>query len=69
MNCRIVAWLASAVLTVCAATAHAQAAPISRSARFLGNINFVATGGSLRTSASSTCAVGTSNTAAVSGIP
>jgi len=69
MNCRIVAWLACAVLTVCAATAHAQAAPITRSARFIGNINFVATGGSLRTSASSTCAVGTTNTAVVSGIP
>jgi uncharacterized repeat protein (TIGR01451 family) len=69
MSFRIVAWLACAVLTVCAATAHAQAAPISRSARFIGNINFVATGGSLRTSASSTCAVGNNSTAAVSGIP
>jgi len=69
VNRRLIAWLASAVLLACAASAHAQSAPISRSARFIGNINFVATGGSLRNSASNTCSVTSNSTAALSGIP
>jgi len=69
VNRRIIAWLAGAVLSVCAASAFAQAAPIARSARFIGNINFVTTGGSLRTSATNTCTVGSTSTAVLSGIP
>jgi uncharacterized repeat protein (TIGR01451 family) len=49
--------------------AFAQAAPITRFARFVGNVNFVATGGSLRNSATNTCTVSATNTAAVAGIP
>jgi uncharacterized repeat protein (TIGR01451 family) len=45
--------------------------PIARSNRMIGNINFVATGGSLRTQAdgSNSCTVGTSSTQNLSGIP
>jgi uncharacterized repeat protein (TIGR01451 family) len=44
---------------------------ITRYARFTGNLNFVATGGSLRTQPSTgdACAVGTSSSQALSGIP
>jgi uncharacterized repeat protein (TIGR01451 family) len=51
--------------------AGAQAAPITRSARFIGDINFVATGGSLRTqpNTGNACTVGATRTAAVSGVP
>jgi uncharacterized repeat protein (TIGR01451 family) len=69
VNRRNFAWLAAACLLACAASAGAQVAPITRSARFIGNINFVATGGSLRSSATNTCTVNTTSTAAVSGIP
>lgn len=69
MNRRIIPWLASAALLACASLAHAQSAPIARSARFIGNINFVTTGGSLRNSASNACTVASSSTAALSGIP
>jgi uncharacterized repeat protein (TIGR01451 family) len=49
----------------------AQAEPITRFARYAGNINFVATGGSLRTESNSGnfCAVGSSSSQALSGIP
>jgi uncharacterized repeat protein (TIGR01451 family) len=49
--------------------AFAQAAPITRFARFVGNVNFVATGGSLRNSATNACNVTGNSTAAVAGIP
>ena len=51
--------------------AHGQQTAITRFARFTGNINFVATGGSLRTQSNDgdACAVGTSSTQALAGIP
>jgi uncharacterized repeat protein (TIGR01451 family) len=49
--------------------ASGQQTAITRYARFTGNINFVATGGSLRTSATDTCDVGSSSTQALAGIP
>ncbi len=66
---RTTAWLAAACLLACAASADAQVAPITRSARFIGNIDFVTTGGSLRSSATNTCTVNSTSTAALSGIP
>jgi uncharacterized repeat protein (TIGR01451 family) len=65
------------LLTGCAVMAFAlvpfavsgQQTAITRYARFTGNINFVATGGSLRTSANDTCDVGSSSTQALAGIP
>src|SRR5262245_49803628 len=51
--------------------AYSQAAPITRFARFVGNINFVATGGSLRTQPNTgdACAVGATSTAVIAGVP
>jgi len=51
--------------------AQAQQTPITRYARLTGNINFVATGGSLRTQDNNgnACAVGGSGTATLAGIP
>ncbi len=51
--------------------AFAQAAPIARYQRFVGNMNYVATGGSLRTQSNNgdACAVGPSSTAALNGVP
>jgi uncharacterized repeat protein (TIGR01451 family) len=68
---RALTWLACAGLLLGAADAGAQAAPIARSARFIGNVNFVATGGSLRTqpNTSNSCSVGSTSTAAVTGVP
>ncbi len=68
---RALTWLACAGLLLGAADAGAQAAPIARSARFIGNVNFVATGGSLRTqpNTSNSCTVGSTSTAAVTGVP
>jgi uncharacterized repeat protein (TIGR01451 family) len=45
--------------------------PVSRAARFTGRINFVTTGGSLRTqpNTANACTVGTSSAGALSGIP
>jgi hypothetical protein len=45
--------------------------PVSRSARFTGKINFVTTGGSLRTQPNTVdaCAVGTTSSGTLSGIP
>jgi uncharacterized repeat protein (TIGR01451 family) len=53
------------------AQVFAQAAPITRFSRFVGTVNFVATGGTLRTqpNTGNPCLVGASNTAAVAGIP
>src|SRR5262245_27527129 len=66
---RTLAWLALVGLLIGPATAFSQT--ITRYARFVGNINFVATGGSLRTQANTgdACAVGATSTAAVAGIP
>jgi hypothetical protein len=51
--------------------ASAQQTPITRFARFTGTINFVATGGSLRTqpNGGNACAVGASSSQALAGIP
>jgi len=53
------------------APAYPQAAPITRSARFIGNINFVATGGTLRTQPNTVdaCAVGATSAGNVTGVP
>lgn len=51
--------------------AHAQQTPITRYTRLTGNIDVVATGGTLRTqdNGGNACAVGASGTAALTGIP
>ena len=53
------------------AFAQSQQTPITRAARFTGYINFVTTGGSLRTepNTGNACAVGTTSTQTLSGIP
>lgn len=68
---RTLALLAIAGLLLGPAMVFAQAAPITRFQRYVGNMNFVATGGSLRTqsNAGDACAVGPSSTASVTGIP
>lgn len=45
--------------------------PVSRSARLTGNLNFVTTGGSLRSqpNTGNACAVSGTSTAALSGVP
>lgn len=69
--------LAAAILLLCAmlfdigsAWAQSQTA-VARSARFTGNINFVATGGSFRTQPNTgdACAIATTSTATLAGIP
>lgn len=59
--------LAASVLAPC----YAQQTPITRSSRLLGNINFVVTGGSLRTQpdTSNSCTVGATSTQNLSGVP
>jgi trimeric autotransporter adhesin len=59
------------LLTLCSLEATAQQVPITRYARFTGNVNFVATGGSLRTQSDSgdSCAVGSTSTRALTGVP
>jgi uncharacterized repeat protein (TIGR01451 family) len=59
-----------AVLEVAPAYAQTQT-PIARSQRFSGNINFVATGGSLRTQPNTgdACAVATTSSQTLSGVP
>jgi uncharacterized repeat protein (TIGR01451 family) len=59
------------LLVCCGGHAQAQQTAITRSARFTGNINFVATGGSLRTQPNTgdACAVGASSSQNLSGIP
>ncbi|MCS6947163.1 MAG: hypothetical protein NZM12_06080, partial [Steroidobacteraceae bacterium] len=73
LTARVCAWLgcASALLLAGIGQAYAQSTPITRSARFTGNINFVATGGSLRTepNTGNPCAVGTTSSQNLSGIP
>jgi uncharacterized repeat protein (TIGR01451 family)/fimbrial isopeptide formation D2 family protein len=66
---RLLVWCGVAALALAPMTAMGQA--ITRYARFTGNLNFVATGGSLRTQPSTgdACAVGTSSSQALSGIP
>jgi uncharacterized repeat protein (TIGR01451 family) len=59
--------LAASVLAPC----YAQQTPIARSSRLIGNINFVVTGGSLRTQpdTGNSCAVGATSTQNLSGVP
>jgi uncharacterized repeat protein (TIGR01451 family) len=64
---RLLAGCVLVALTLVPFAVSAQA--ITRYARFTGNINFVATGGSLRTSTADPCAVGASSTQALAGIP
>ena len=54
-----------------AALAQTVDVPVSRSARFTGKINFVTTGGSLRTqpNTGNACTVGASSSGALTGIP
>ena len=60
-------WCAVIALALVRLAADAQQTAITRFARFTGNINFVATGGSLRTQSNTgdACAVGTSSTQAL----
>lgn len=59
------------VLALGSAIVHAQQTPITRYTRLTGNINFVATGGSLRSQDNNgnACALNGSDTAALTGIP
>ena len=68
---RLLAGCAIVALAVVPFAASAQQTPITRFARFTGTINFVATGGSLRTQPNTgdSCAVGASSTQTLSGIP
>ena len=68
---RTLTWLALVGLLLGSAQVFAQAAPITRFSRVVGTVNFVSTGGSLRTQANTgdPCAVGATNTAALAGIP
>lgn len=58
-----------AVLILIVTSVVAQATPIARYARFTGNYNYVATGGSLRNSAGNACTLNTTSSQALSGIP
>jgi uncharacterized repeat protein (TIGR01451 family)/fimbrial isopeptide formation D2 family protein len=68
---RFLAALALALSLLAPLSVFAQQTAITRYARFTGNINFVATGGSLRTqsNAGDSCAVGASSSQALTGIP
>src|SRR6185503_7024682 len=68
---RLLAGCAIVALAVVPLAASAQQTPITRFARFTGTINFVATGGSLRTQPNTgdACAVGASSAQTLSGIP
>ncbi len=73
-NCAMTRWLkclSILLILLGPAVAEAQQVPISRYARFTGNINFVATGGSLRTQSNdgNSCLVGNTSSQALSGIP
>ncbi len=63
--------LACALFGAWAGTAVAQSTPIARSVRITGNINFVTTGGSLRTQpdTGNSCAVGSTSTENLTGVP
>ena len=67
----LVRWAVLVLLMAVAGAAGAQTAPIARYARFTGNVNFVATGGSLRTQSNNGdyCDVGNSSSAPLGGIP
>jgi hypothetical protein len=67
---RLLAGCAIIALAFVPLAASAQT-PITRFARFTGTINFVATGGSLRTQPNTgdSCAVGASSAQALTGIP
>lgn len=64
-------FLLIACLVLGSLEAFAQQVPITRFARFTGNVNFVATGGSIRTQPDTvdSCAVGTTSSRALSGVP
>jgi uncharacterized repeat protein (TIGR01451 family) len=68
---RLLAACAVVALSLVPLAAFGQQTAITRYARFTGNINFVATGGSLRTQSNDgdACAVGASSTQALAGIP
>ena len=68
---RLLAVCAIIAFAVVPLAVSAQQTPITRFARFTGTINFVATGGSLRTQSNNgnSCAVGTSSTQTLAGIP
>ncbi|MGE0115687.1 MAG: hypothetical protein AB7T07_12500 [Steroidobacteraceae bacterium] len=57
------------LLALSCVAAVAQADVISRYARFTGNYNYVATGGTLRNSASNGCTLNSSSSQMLSGIP
>ncbi|MGD9596908.1 MAG: DUF3344 domain-containing protein [Steroidobacteraceae bacterium] len=68
---RVFPALSLLALALWGGVAQAQQTPITRYTRLTGNINFVATGGSLRSQDNNgnACAVGASDTAALTGIP
>ena len=68
---RTLAWLTVAGLLLGSSHAFAQAAPITRFARFVGNVNFVATGDTQRTQPNpgNACALSANSTAPVAGVP
>ena len=68
---RTLALLAFVGLLIGPSLVFAQAAPITRYQRYVGNMNFVATGGSLRTQPNTgdACAVAATSTATVTGVP
>ncbi|MGH8177563.1 MAG: hypothetical protein ACREV5_15000 [Steroidobacter sp.] len=65
----VLRWICFALLATWSLQAFAQQTPITRYTRLTGNINFIATGGSLRTSASDACAVGATSSESLAGIP
>jgi uncharacterized repeat protein (TIGR01451 family) len=67
----LVRYLLIAALALASFETIAQQVPITRYARFTGNLNFVATGGSLRTESDTgnSCAMGSTSTRALSGVP
>ncbi|MFO1427224.1 MAG: hypothetical protein U1F11_09685 [Steroidobacteraceae bacterium] len=64
-------WLLLALALGGTAWAQSQQAPVSRAARYTGRINFVTTGGSLRTqpNTGNACTLATTSARALSGIP
>jgi uncharacterized repeat protein (TIGR01451 family) len=66
---RLAQWLVWALLAALCAAANAT--PIARYARHTGNLNYVATGGTLRTASNdvNACSVSNSGTQALSGVP
>jgi uncharacterized repeat protein (TIGR01451 family) len=68
---RLLPWCAVFAFALAPLAADAQQTAITRFARFTGNLNFVATGGSLRTqpNGGNSCAVGASSSQTLTGIP